>query len=163
MSSWLVIAFDLEWQAGEALEHLLELETINKIHIDHAVVISADEDGNHHVRDTSGPGLGVGAGVGGALGLAVGVLLPGGVFVAAAGAIAGTAAGAHVHHPDDNPLRDHLEAALRKGRSVLGVEYHDADRDAVFAELEDFGGEAIEGSLTPDQIAAINRTLSGDS
>jgi uncharacterized membrane protein len=162
VSSWIVIAFDLEWQAGEALEHLLELETINKIHIDHAVVISADDDGTHHVRDTSGPGLGVGVGIGGALGLAVGVLLPGGVFVAAAGAAAGAAVGAHAQQPHDNPLQGHLEDALRKGRSVLGVEYHDADRDAVLVELEEFDGEAIEGSLTPEQIAAVNNALHGE-
>jgi uncharacterized membrane protein len=162
VSSWIVIAFDLDWQAGEALEHLLELETIKKIRIDHAVVISADDEGHHHVRDTSSPGLGVGTGVGGALGLAVGALLPGGVFIAAAGAAAGAYVGAHADQPVDNPLRDHLEAALQKGRSVLGVEYHDADRDAVLAELESFDGEAIEGSLTPEQIAAVNRSLSGN-
>jgi uncharacterized membrane protein len=162
VSQWIVIAFDLDWQAGEALEHLLELETAKLIRIDHAVVISADDDDHHHVRDTSGPGVGVGTGVGGALGLAVGALLPGGVFVAAAGAVAGAAVGAHIHQPDDNPLQGHLEAALRKGRSVLGVEYHDADRDAVLAELEPFDGEAIEGSFTPEQIEAINRSMSGD-
>jgi|SRR5579871_6503804 len=163
MSSWIVIAFDLEWEAGEALEHLLELETINKIHIDHAVVISADDDGTHHVRDTSGPGLGIGAGLGGALGLAVGALLPGGVFIAAAGAATGIAVGSQVHHSPDNPLQGHLETALRKGRSVLGVEYHDADRDAVLEELEPFDGEVVEGSLTPEQMAAVNRAMSGDS
>ncbi len=163
MSSWIVIAFDLDWQAGEALEHLLELETINKIHIDHAVVISADDEGNYHVRDTSGPGLGLGAGVGSALGLAVGVLLPGGVFIAAAGAVTGAAVGAQVHHSPDNPLQGHLEEALRKGQSVLGVEYHDADRDAVLTELEPFDGEVVEGSLTPEQIEAVNRAMSGNA
>jgi uncharacterized membrane protein len=152
----------MDWQAGEALEHLLELETINKIRIDHAVVISADEEGNQHVRDTGGAGLGVGVGLGGALGLAVGALLPGGVFVAAAGAATGLAVGAQNREADDNPLRGHLEDALRNGRSVLGVEYHDADRDAVLAELKPFEGEAIEGSLTPEQIAAVNRAMSGN-
>lgn len=162
MTSWIVIAFDLDWQAGEALEHLLELETINKIHIDHAVVISADDDGNHHVRDTHGPGIGVGVGVGSALGLAVGVLLPGGVFIAAAGAVTGAAVGAHVEHSHENPLQGHLEEALRKGRSVLGVEYHDADREAVLTELEPFDGEVVEGSLSAEQVAAVNRAMSGN-
>jgi len=159
MSSWIVVAFDLDWQAGEALEHLLELETAKLIHIDHAVVISVDDDGTHHVRDTKGAGIGIGGSIGGALGLAVSALLPGGVFVAAAGAAAGAVAGAHAHEHVDNPLQGHLEAALKNGRSVLGIEYHDADREAVLAELEPFDGEVVEGNLSPEQTEAINRAL----
>jgi len=163
MGSWIVVAFDLDWQAGEALEHLLELETAKLIQIDHAVVISVDDDGIHHVRDTKGAGIGIGGSLGGALGLAVGALLPGGVFVAAAGAAAGAVAGAHAHEHVDNPLQGHLEAALKNGRSVLGIEYHDADREAVLAELEPFDGEVVEGNLSPEQAEAINRALREDT
>jgi len=160
MTSWVVVAFELDWQAGEALEHLLELETINQIHIDNAAVMSVDDDGRHHLRQTKTFGSGAGAAGGGLIGFAIGALIPGGAVVAAAGFAAGAVVGSHEDRPAENPLAGHLAAALEKGRSVLAVEYHDAVREAVLAELEPFAGEVVEGSLTAEQVAALNRTLS---
>ena len=89
MHQTVVVAFDLEWEAGEALERMLELETSGAIRVDDAVVVTTDDSGVPHVCQTHHPpGLGA---VGGLLGLLVGALLPGGFGIAAAGLAAGTA------------------------------------------------------------------------
>jgi uncharacterized membrane protein len=164
MHQTVVVAFDLEWEAGEALERMLELETSGAICVDDAVVVTTDESGAPHVAQTHHPpGL---AAVGGLLGLLVGVLLPGGFGVAAAGLAVGTALGSadsvarsQREHGLQVPLVSHLSDALQEGRSVLGLVFHDFKRDEVLAELEPLQGRLVEGTLTDEQVAAMNAAL----
>jgi uncharacterized membrane protein len=159
-----VVAFDLEWEAGEALERMLELETSGAIRVDDAVVVTTDESGAAHLSQTHHPpGLGA---VGGLLGLLVGVLLPGGFGIAAAGLAAGTALGSadsiarsQREQELQVPLIRHLAEALQAGRSVLGLVFHDADRGALLAELEPLRGQLMEGSLSDEDVAAIDAAL----
>ena len=164
MHQTVVVAFDLEWEAGEALERMLELETSGGIRVDDAVVVTTDESGAPQVSQTHHPpGLGA---VGGLLGLLVGALLPGGFGIAAAGLAAGTALGSadriarsQREQELDVPLIGHLAEALRKGRSVLGLVFHDADRDQLLGILEPLEGRLVEGSLSDDDVAAMNAAL----
>jgi uncharacterized membrane protein len=159
-----VVAFDLEWEAGEALERMLELETSGAIRVDDAVVVTTDEPGAPHVSQTHHPpGLGA---VGGLLGLLVGALLPGGFGIAAAGLAAGTALGSadriarsQREQELDVPLIGHLAEALREGRSVLGLVFHDADRDELLGVLQPLEGRLMEGSLSDEDVAAMNAAL----
>ena len=164
MHQTVVVAFDLEWEAGEALERMLELETSGGIRVDDAVVVTTDESGAPQVSQTHHPpGLGA---VGGLLGLLVGALLPGGFGIAAAGLAAGTALGSadriarsQREQDLDVPLIGHLAEALREGRSVLGLVFHDADRDQLLGILEPLEGRLMEGSLSDDDVAAMNAAL----
>jgi uncharacterized membrane protein len=164
MHQTVVVAFDLEWEAGEALERMLELETSGAIRVDDAVVVTTDESGTAHVSQTHHPpGLGA---VGGLLGLLVGALLPGGFGIAAAGLAAGTALGSADSIARSQreqglqvPLIGHLADALREGRSVLGLVFHDVDREALLAELQPLQGRLMEGSLSDQDVAAMDAAL----
>ena len=164
MHQTVVVAFGLEWEAGEALERMLELETSGAIRVDDAVVVTTDESGAPHLSQTHHPpGLGA---VGGLLGLLVGALLPGGFGIAAAGLAAGTALGSadriarsQREQELDVPLIGHLTEALREGRSVLGLVFHDADRDELLEVLQPLEGRLMEGSLSDEEVAAMNAAL----
>jgi uncharacterized membrane protein len=96
----------------------------------------------------------------------VGALLPGGFGIAAAGLAAGTALGSadriarsQREQELDVPLIGHLTEALRQGRSVLGLVFHDADRDELLGVLQPLEGRLMEGSLSDEDVAAMNAAL----
>jgi uncharacterized membrane protein len=53
----------------------------------------------------------------------------------------------------------HLAEALREGRSVLGLVFHDADRGELLRILAPLEGRLTEGSLSDEDVAAMNAAL----
>jgi len=115
-----------------------------------------DVDEALHVSERgAAEGFGVGALVGvlgGPPGLAVGMML-------------GTTIGSQLGHPDEaDPEPELLAAQLRsevpRSDSAIVAVASPADVDAMLAALSDSGGEVVRGTLTPEQVAALEASIS---
>lgn len=158
MSDLVVIAFDEEDDARQALATMRDLERDGALQLTDSAVVAKDPDGTLHVKNEASSGAETGAVVGGAIGLLTSFLFPvvGTVVGAAAGAwvgsrIAGDAvAGAFV---------DDVGNALAPGKSALFLMIRDTDAAAFRAALEPYSGRVYQTTLADDLKESLDRAL----
>ena len=157
MSEIVVIGFDTDSQALDALKSLRALEKQGRIAFADTAVVTHREDGQFEVKNelssaTEG-GMAVGAVLGGLLvfafpvaGIALGALAGGGIGAAMGGGI-------------DGKFVDDVKGSLPAGRSALFLQVKDADRTAAIAVLRKYHGEVIQTSLDEETEAALSAAL----
>jgi uncharacterized membrane protein len=153
----LVFTFQEGASAAVALAELKEWQKDGMIDIVNAAVLSRDEDGKIHVKETADPEPGKGALIGAVVGGLFGLLAgPAGVAV---GAAAGAGVGGFAAHSIDlgipnDQLRE-LAEALRPGTSAVVALIDRCWADQVVARLEQYGAEAVRQALKEEISAQL--------
>ena len=159
MGQLIVVAFEEEDTAKEALEALRSVQDQGAASITDAAVVAKDPDGKAHVKGTlEGTTIG-GAAVGGALGLLLFMFFP--VLGIAVGAIAGGLIGHAVgDHIDQSFVKD-VTAKLDAGHSALFVLIGEGSSDAILAALRPIeGGTLIQTTLDPELEEQVRQAVS---
>jgi uncharacterized membrane protein len=157
MSQIVVIGFDTESQAGDALKSLRGLEKQGRISFEDTAVVTHHENGEFAVKNEASSATEGGAVVGAILGGVLLVTFP--VAGIALGALAGAGVGAAVGSGIDGQFVDDVKANLPAGRSALFLQIKAADRGAAIATLRQYHGEIIQTSLDEETEAALRDAL----
>ena len=149
MSQLIVVSFEEEATAAEALEALRSVQHAGADGIADAAVVQKDPDGKAHVKGTlDGTALG-GAAIGGALGILLFIFFP--ILGVAIGAIGGALIGHAVSDRIDKDFVRDVTEKLDAGHSALFVLVKDAEPDAVMSALRPIqGGTIIQTTLDPE-------------
>ena len=157
MSQLVVLGFDTEEQALEALKSLRRLESDGRISFEDTAVISHSLDGKFSVKNEASGTTETGAVVGAILGGFVTFMFP--VAGIAIGALAGAGVGALMGRGVSGDFVKDVKEELPPGKSALFLLVRGADRDAAIGVLRNFTGEVIQTTLDPDAEQAIRDAL----
>jgi uncharacterized membrane protein len=157
MSDLIVMTFENETDASEALASLRSVEHAAALRIDDSAVIVKAADGGVSVKNEVDSATKTGAVAGGALGLLAFFVFP------IAGIAAGAAGGAVVGHlldrrVDADFVRD-VSASLAPGTSALFVLVRDEQPAALVGALGKFRGKVYQTTLDPEFEAEIDAAL----
>lgn len=149
----IVVTFDDESKAAEALKDLQDLQKDGIVKVQDAAVIVKDEKGKVSVQDTQDVdakhGALFGAVTGGLIGLFGGA--PGALVGATVGAGTGGVAAQLIDLGfSKETLRD-LQDSMQPGSSALVAEVEPKWIDRVVKELEDLGGQLYQQALKVEQ------------
>ena len=157
MSRIVVIAFDTEEQAREALATLRGVEKQGGISFEDTAVVTHDADGKLQVKNEASSATEAGAVVGGLIGGVLFIVFP--VAGIALGALAGAGVGAAMGTGVDGKFVKEVEESLPPGKSALFLEIKSADADMAIAALRKYHGEVIQTSLDEETEAALRAAL----
>jgi uncharacterized membrane protein len=158
MSQLIVVSFEKEATANEALEALRGLQRAGAAAISDAAVVQKDPDGKTHVKGTLDGGAIGGAAIGGALGLILFIFFP--VIGVAIGAIGGALVGHALSDRVDKDFVRQVSEKLEAGHSALFVLLKDANPAAVMAALRPIeGGTIIQTTLDPDVEEEVRKAV----
>jgi uncharacterized membrane protein len=158
VSKLIVIAYDSVAKAQEVVSVLARLQKEHLINLDDAVVAERRQDGKiklHQSSNLAGAGAAGGALWGGLIGLIFFMPLLG----AAIGAASGAAAGALSDIGVDDKFMKEVGAKIEPGKAALFILVRDATVDKVLPEVQPYGGEILQSSLTEEQEAALKQAL----
>lgn len=158
MSRIVVIAFDTEEQARQALATLRGVEKQGEIKFEDTAVVTHKADGTFDVKNEASSATEAGAVVGGLIGGIVFVIFP--VAGIALGALAGAGVGAAMGHGVPGDFVKEVEAKLPAGKSALFLEIQSANADVAIAALRKYHGEVIQTSLDEETEEALKAALS---
>jgi uncharacterized membrane protein len=157
VSQIVVVGFDTESQAGEALSALRALEKQGRIRFEDTAVVVHRADGRMEVRNELSGTTESGAVVGALLGGVLLIAFP--IAGLALGAIAGAGVGAAVGTGIDGKFVKDVQASLPPGKSALFAVVKEADRNAALATMRQFKGEVIQTTLDEEAEAALRDAL----
>ena len=158
MARIVVIAFDTEEQAREALATLRGVEKQGGIAFEDTAVVTRDADGKIQVKNEASSATEAGAVVGGLIGGVLFIVFP--VAGIALGALAGAGVGAAMGTGVDGKFVKEVEGKLTPGKSALFLEIKSANADMAIAALRKYHGEVIQTSLDEETEAALRAALS---
>src|SRR5262245_61326891 len=159
MANLIAIAYPDEATAREVRNTPARLQTEHSIELEDAVIVTRNQDGKvklHQTSKTAAMGATGGALWGGLIGL---------IFLApllgmAVGAAAGGAAGALTDVGVDDRFMKDLGAKMEPGKAALIVLVHRATPDKVLSEIQGYGGDVIQSSLSSEQEERLQEALS---
>jgi uncharacterized membrane protein len=158
-----VLSFDDEQQAAEALRALRGQQGAGVIHLNDTAVVTKDQAGSVHASGEFSSATEIGAVGGGTLGLMLAFMFP--VAGIALGAAGGAAVGALLDKGVDRKFVKEVGDSLQPGTSALFLVFDQAN-PAVMQVLHPFHGRVIQTTLPPDiedrLRQAINERTSGD-
>jgi uncharacterized membrane protein len=157
MSRIVVIAFDTEEQAREAMATLRGVEKQGGISFEDTAIVVHHADGKMEVKNEASSATETGAVVGGLIGGVVFIVFP--VAGIALGALAGAGVGASMGKGVDGKFVKEVEASLPAGKSALFLEIKSADADMAIASLRKYHGEVIQTSLDEETEEALRAAL----
>ena len=158
MSHLIAIAYDTPQVAEEVRAKLARLQSEHVIQLDDALVVTRDEEGKIKLRQavsTTGAGAVGGMLWGGVIGLLFLAPLLGAVVGGAAGAAGGALADIGV---DDNFARN-LGDRLEPGKAALLVLVRESTPDKVLPEIEQYGGQVLQTSLSDEAEGRLRDAL----
>jgi uncharacterized membrane protein len=157
MSELMVITFDGEEQAGQALQRIRQVEQAGQLMLNDTAVVVKDTGGAVRTRNEVSSATETGAVVGGVVGGLLSFFLP--LAGVAVGAAAGAAAGALMGKGIDGGFVREVQAELPPGSSALFLLARQADVRSVAAALEPFRGKLHQTTLDSDAEEALRRAL----
>lgn len=158
MSQLIVVSFEQEATAAQALDALREVQRAGGAGIADAAVVQKDPDGKAHVKGTLDGGAIGGAAIGGALGLLLFMFFP--ILGVAIGAIGGALVGHAVSDRIDKDFVREVSDKLDAGHSALFVLIKDAEPDAVLAALRPIeGGTIVQTTLDPEVEEEVRKAV----
>ena len=158
MSRIVVIAFDTEEQAREAMASLRNVEKQGGIAFEDTAIVTHRADGKMEVKNEASSATETGAAVGALIGGVVFFVFP--VAGIALGGLAGGAVGAMMGTGVDGKFVKEVEASLPAGKSALFLQIKSANADMAIASLRKYHGEVIQTSLDEETEAALKSALS---
>ena len=157
MSNLVVITFDQEGTAEQALEAIRQIEKANQIKLSDTAVIVKDAAGEVKVKNEWSSGTETGAVVGGVLGLMTSFIFP--VVGTVAGAALGGFVGSKFDTGVDKKFVEDLSNSLTPGSSALFLLIKQGSPDAGVAAMEPFEGTVYQTTLSPDLEDSLRRAL----
>ncbi len=157
MSRIVVISFDTEDQARQALASLRGVEKQGGIHFEDTAVVTHKSDGSFDVKNEASSATEAGAVVGGLIGGLVFFVFP--VAGIAIGAAAGAGIGAAMGQGVPGDFVKEVEGKLPAGKSALFLEIKEANADMAIAALRKYHGEVIQTSLDEETEEALKAAL----
>jgi uncharacterized membrane protein len=157
MSRIVVIGFDTEEQARQALGSLRSVEKQGGNSFEDTAVVPRHEDGKVEVKNEASSATEGGAVVGGLIGGVLFFVFP--VAGIALGALAGAGIGAAMGTGVDGKFVKEVEEKLQPGKSALFLEIKSANADMAIASLRKYHGEVIQTSLDDETEAALRAAL----
>ena len=162
MSHLVVIAFDDDLKADEALLAAYRLEREHVLALDSAAIVVRDKHGKLRYRETNDMRPGQGALVGSFWGLLFGLVL----FVPLIGLAAGAGIGALAAKLRDGGISDEFQKevgeTMQPGTSAIFFLVDDAILEDVLAEARRFeGGKVLHSDLDPEAEAALREAIEG--
>lgn len=159
MADLIAVSYDNQYKAEEVRLALLKLQKQHLIELEDAAVVIKNEDGKVKLNQAINLAA-AGAASGSFWGLLIGLLflspLLGVAVGAAGGAIGGALSDIGV---DDNFMRE-LGETMQPGSSALFILVRQVTPDKVLDEVAQFGGKVLRTSLSKDQEAQLQETLS---
>ncbi len=157
MSQLVVLGFDTEEQALEALKSLRRLEHDGRISFEDTAVVTHGLDGKFQVKNEASSTTETGAAIGAILGGFITFMFP--VAGIAVGALVGGGIGALMGRGVSGDFVKDVKEELPPGKSALFLLVRGADRDAALGVLRNFKGDVIQTTLDPDAEDAIRNAL----
>jgi uncharacterized membrane protein len=157
MSQLVVLGFNTEEQALEALKSLRRLESDGRISFEDTAVVTHTTDGKYQVKNEASGTTEAGAAIGAILGGFLTFMFP--VAGIAVGALVGGGIGALMGRGVSGDFVKDVKEELPPGKSALFLLVRGADRDAALGVLRNFHGEVIQTTLDPDAEQAIRDAL----
>lgn len=162
MSNLIVITFEGEETAAEAMANVRTVERAGGLGLTDTAVIAKDPSGQVHVKNEWSSGTETGALVGGVLGAMVTFFFP--VAGAAVGAGAGAYIGSKIDPGVDGKFVDDVAAGLKPGDSALFLMLKDgSDPAAVVSAFGPFKGTVYQTNLSTDFEDSLRRALSREA
>ena len=156
MSDLVVLLFDQEQTAAEALTTIREQQKAGLIHLNDTAVVSKRTDGSVHVKNEVSSATEIGAVAGGALGLVLGFMFP--VAGLAIGAAGGAAVGAMLEQGVDGKFRKEVTEELKPGQSALFLVFDQAN-PAVMQALHPYHGKVLQTTLDSELEARLRQAI----
>jgi uncharacterized membrane protein len=156
MSDLIVLVFDDEHQAGEALAALRRMEKEGAIHFEDTAVLVKDQKGKVHAKNEVSSATETGAVGGALLGLLLTFMFPG--VGLAIGALGGAAVGALLGEGVDRDFVKDLSKSMQPGTSALFVLIKHAV-PAVIDVLKPFKGTVYQTTLNEDLEERLQRAM----
>jgi uncharacterized membrane protein len=162
MSNLVVITFEGEETAAEAMANVRTVERAGGLGLTDTAVIAKDASGKVHVKNEWSSGTEKGAVVGGVIGAMITFVFP--LAGAAVGAGAGAYIGSKIDPGVDGKFVDDVAAALTPSNSALFLMLKDeSDPAAVVAAFGPFKGTVYQTTLSPDFEDSLRRSLSREA
>jgi len=158
MSSLVVVTFDQESSAEEALRSIRGLESAKQIALSDTAVITKDGSGELHVKNELSTGAEAGAVAGGMIGLITSFIFP--VVGTVVGAGIGGFVGSKFHTGVDKNFVTEVKDSLTPGSSALILLIKNAEPTAAVAAFKPFQGKVYQTNLSPDLEESLSRALS---
>ena len=157
MSELVVLTFDHEGTAEQALDSIRGIETANRIGLSDTAVIVKNAVGEVRVKNELSTGAEAGAIAGGVLGLVSSFLFP--VVGTVAGAALGGLLGSHFHTGVDKKFVKDVSESLAAGSSALFLLIKHGEPAAVIAALEPFNGTVYQTTLPAELEESLRQAL----
>jgi uncharacterized membrane protein len=162
MSNLVVITFEGEETAAEAMANVRTVERAGGLGLTDTAVITKDGAGKVHVKNEWSSGTEKGAVVGGVLGAMMTFFFP--LAGAAVGAGAGAYIGSKIDPGVDGKFVDDVAAGLRPGNSALFLMLKDeSNAAAVVAAFGPFKGTVYQTTLSTDFEDSLRRSLAREA
>jgi uncharacterized membrane protein len=158
MANLVAIAYPDEATAKEVLGVLGRLQTEQSIQIEDAVVVTRNQDGKVKLHQSAKPAA-AGAAGGALWGGLIGLLFLAPLLGMAVGAASGAAAGALTDVGVDNRFLKELGERLEPGAAALIVLVHRSTPDKVLPEIQRYGGEVLQSSLSDEAEEQLQAAL----
>ena len=166
MSDLIVVSFNGEDTADQALNKLQAMQKEHLVDLEDAVVVVRNKNGKVHLKQAINlvaAGAVGGAAWGGLMGTLVGLLvlnpLAGFATGLAVGAGTGALSGALADYGINDDFIKSMAQNLESGSSALFVLVRRVVFDKVLPELKPFGGKVLKTSLSNDQEQRLKRAL----
>jgi uncharacterized membrane protein len=157
MSDLLVVVFDKEDDASNALKNFRSLEKAGQIHLEDTAVIYKDSAGKVRVKNELDSGVETGAVVGGILGGIVFLMFP--VAGIALGAAAGAGVGALLGKGVDKKFVKEVSESLQPSTSALFLLISKGNKGTAVGALEPFQGKVYQTTFDPDFEKELKNAL----
>ena len=168
MSDLIVVSFNSEDTADQALNKLQALQKEYVVELEDAVVVVRDKNGKGHLKQAvnmAGIGAASGALWGGLFGTLVGLLflnpLVGFATGMAIGAGTGALSGALADYGINDDFLKRMANEFPPGTSGLFILARRMNFDKALPELKAFGGKVLKTSLSNDQEEQLRHALEG--
>jgi uncharacterized membrane protein len=159
MSDLIVIKFDSEEAAGQAMASVRSVERAGALGLTDSAVITKDASGEVQVKNEWSSGAETGAVVGGVVGALVTFFFP--IAGAAVGAGAGAYIGSKFQPGVDPKFVEDVAADLQPGNSALFLMTKDqSDPTGIIAALGSVKGTVYQTTLSSDFEDSLRRSLS---
>jgi uncharacterized membrane protein len=156
VSDLIVIVFNDEQQARDALGTLRKYEHEGVLSLKDTAVLTKDAHGKVHVKNEASSATETGAVVGAVLGPLLAFMFP--VVGIAIGALGGAAIGALLGDGVDRGFVKEMTTSLEPGKSALFLVIQDVN-PAVFDALKPFSGKVYQTTLSEDVEDRLTRAL----
>ena len=163
MSDLIVITYDKEQTGRDALDELANLQKMQLLELEDAALATKDDKGKVKIKQTlENQATGSAAIWGGFWGLLIGLLFLAPIFWGLFGALMGYIAGKSSDLGIDDKFIKQVGDSLEPGGAALFMLVVKATPDKVLAEMQKFGGNVYQTSLSQEDEDKLKQALEHD-